>query len=97
MSRAEIRGKLDEIIAFSGVEEFIDTPVKRYSSGMYVRLAFFCRRAPGTGDTCSGFMCWPSGDAVFQRKCLGKMSQVAHQGRIVLFVSHKHGRGPKSS
>jgi len=87
MSRAEIRGKLDEIIAFSGVEEFIDTPVKRYSSGTYVRLAFSVA-AHLEPEILVLDEVLAVGDAVFQRKCLGKMSQVAHQGRTVLFVSH---------
>ena len=88
MSRAEVRRKFDEIVDFSGVEKFIDTPVKRYSSGMYVRLAFAvaAHLEPEilvVGEVLAG------GDAEFQKKCLGKMDDVAHkEGRTVLFVSH---------
>jgi lipopolysaccharide transport system ATP-binding protein len=87
MTKAEIRKKFDEIVAFSGIEEFIDTPVKRYSSGMYVRLAFavaahlepeilICDEVLAVGDT------------EFQKKCMGKMKDVAEHGRTILFVSH---------
>ena len=87
MSRAEIRGKFEEIVDFSGVEEFIDTPVKRYSSGMYVRLAFAVA-AQLDSDILILDEVLAVGDAQFQRKCLGKMEQSARQGRTVLFVSH---------
>jgi lipopolysaccharide transport system ATP-binding protein len=87
MSRQEIRGKFDEIVDFSGVEAFIDTPVKRYSSGMYVRLAFAVA-AQLEPDIFILDEVLAVGDAAFQRKCLGKMGQAAHQGRAVLFVSH---------
>jgi lipopolysaccharide transport system ATP-binding protein len=87
MTKAEIRKKFDEIVAFSEIEEFIDTPVKRYSSGMYVRLAFavaahlepeilICDEVLAVGDT------------EFQKKCIGKMQDVSKGGRTVLFVSH---------
>jgi len=87
MSRAEIRRKFDEIVAFSEVEKFIDTPVKRYSSGMYVRLAFAVA-AHLEPEILVVDEVLAVGDAEFQRKCLGKMSQVAGEGRTVLFVSH---------
>ena len=87
MSRAEIRRKLDEIIAFAEVEQFIDTPVKRYSSGMYVRLAFAVA-AHLEPEILIVDEVLAVGDAQFQKKCLGKMSGVASQGRTVLFVSH---------
>jgi len=87
MSKREIENKFDEIVDFSGVEKFIDTPVKRYSSGMKVRLAF----------SVAAFMepeillvdeVLAVGDAAFQTKCLGKMSEVSKQGRTIIFVSH---------
>ena len=87
MSKAEIRGKLDEIIDFSGVEKFIDTPVKRYSSGMYVRLAFAVA-AHLDPEILIIDEVLAVGDAEFQKKCLGKMGEVAKGGRTVLFVSH---------
>lgn len=87
MKRTEITKKLDEIIAFSEVEKFIDTPVKRYSSGMYLRLAFSVA-AHLDPEILVVDEVLAVGDAEFQRKCLGKMSDVAHQGRTVLFVSH---------
>jgi lipopolysaccharide transport system ATP-binding protein len=87
MTKAEIRGKLDEIIAFSGVEEFIDTPVKRYSSGMNVRLAFAVA-AHLDPEILVIDEVLAVGDAAFQKKCLGKMSDVARGGRTILFVSH---------
>src|SRR5207249_6823945 len=87
LSRAEIKSKFDEIVDFAEVEKFLDTPVKRYSSGMYVRLAFavaahleqeilIVDEVPAVGD------------AQFQKKCLGKMREVTTEGRTVLFVSH---------
>ncbi len=87
MKHAEIEQKLDEIIAFSEVEKFVDTPVKRYSSGMYLRLAFAVA-AHLDPEILVVDEVLAVGDAEFQRKCLGKMSDVAHQGRTVLFVSH---------
>jgi len=87
MKRAEIDRKFDEILDFSEVEQFIDTPVKRYSSGMYVRLAFAVA-AHLDPEILVVDEVLAVGDAEFQRKCLGKMSDVAQQGRTVLFVSH---------
>ena len=87
MSRAEVNRKYDEIVDFSGVEKFIDTPVKRYSSGMYVRLAFAVA-AHLEPEILVVDEVLAVGDAEFQRKCLGKMSDVANAGRTVLFVSH---------
>ncbi len=87
MNRAEIRSKLDEIIAFAEIDEFVDTPVKRYSSGMYVRLAFAVA-AHLEPEILVVDEVLAVGDAAFQRKCLGKMSAVATEGRTVLFVSH---------
>jgi lipopolysaccharide transport system ATP-binding protein len=87
MTKAEITRKLDEIIAFSGVERFIDTPVKRYSSGMMVRLGFAVA-AHLEPEILIVDEVLAVGDAEFQKKCLGKMSEVAHGGRTVLFVSH---------
>ncbi|MEP6808727.1 MAG: ABC transporter ATP-binding protein [Chthoniobacterales bacterium] len=87
MRTKEIRKKFDEIVAFSEVEDFIDTPVKRYSSGMYVRLAFAVA-AHLEPDILLVDEVLAVGDAAFQKKCLGKMGDVARQGRTVLFVSH---------
>jgi lipopolysaccharide transport system ATP-binding protein len=87
MSKAEVNRKFDEIVDFSGVEKFIDTPVKRYSSGMYVRLAFAVA-AHLEPEILIVDEVLAVGDAEFQKKCLGKMSDVAHEGRTVLFVSH---------
>lgn len=87
MSKREINSKLDEIIAFSGVDRYIDTPVKRYSSGMYVRLAFAVA-AHMEPEILIIDEVLAVGDAEFQKKCLGKMKDVAGQGRTVLFVSH---------
>jgi len=87
MSRAEVQRKFDEIVDFSGVEQFIDTPVKRYSSGMYVRLAFAVA-AHLEPEILIVDEVLAVGDAEFQKKCLGKMGNVAHEGRTVLFVSH---------
>jgi lipopolysaccharide transport system ATP-binding protein len=87
MRRLEIARKLDDIVAFAGVEEFIDTPVKRYSSGMFVRLAFavaaFLEPEILLVDEVLSV-----GDAKFQRRCLGRMNEVAEEGRTVVFVSH---------
>jgi lipopolysaccharide transport system ATP-binding protein len=87
MRRSEIARKFDEIVAFAGVEPFIDTPVKRYSSGMYVRLAFAVA-AHLEPDVLIVDEVLAVGDAGFQKRCLGKMDEVARQGRTVLFVSH---------
>jgi ABC-type polysaccharide/polyol phosphate transport system ATPase subunit len=87
MSRAEIRRKFDEIVAFAEVEKFLDTPVKRYSSGMYVRLAFAVA-AHLEPEILIVDEVLAVGDAEFQKKCLGKMGEVARGGRTVLFVSH---------
>jgi len=87
MRRQEIDRKFDEIVDFSGVEKFIDTPVKRYSSGMYLRLAFAVA-AHLEPEILVVDEVLAVGDAEFQRKCLGKMSDVAHEGRTILFVSH---------
>jgi lipopolysaccharide transport system ATP-binding protein len=87
MKRAEIGRKFDEIVAFSEVEKFIDTPVKHYSSGMYLRLAFAVA-AHLEPDILLVDEVLAVGDTAFQKKCLGKMEDVAKQGRTVLFVSH---------
>ncbi len=88
MQRAEIRAKFDEIVAFAEVERFLDTPVKRYSSGMYVRLAFAVA-AHLEPEILIVDEVLAVGDAQFQKKCLGKIEDVArNQGRTVLFVSH---------
>ena len=90
MSRTEIKSKFDEIVAFAEVDRFIDTPVKRYSSGMYVRLAFAVA-AHLEPEILVVDEVLAVGDAAFQKKCLGKMSEVAEGGRTVLFVSHNMG------
>ncbi len=87
MKRIEIERKFDEIVAFSEIDKFIDTPVKRYSSGMYLRLAFAVA-AHLEPEILVVDEVLAVGDAEFQRKCLGKMSDVAQEGRTVLFVSH---------
>jgi lipopolysaccharide transport system ATP-binding protein len=87
MTRKEIKAKLDEIIDFSGVRKFVDTPVKHYSSGMYVRLAFSVA-AHLEPEILIIDEVLAVGDAEFQKKCLGKMKDVAGKGRTVLFVSH---------
>ena len=87
MKRTEIESKFDEIVEFSEVAQFIDTPVKRYSSGMYLRLAFAVA-AHLEPEILVVDEVLAVGDAEFQRKCLGKMNDVAAQGRTVLFVSH---------
>ncbi|WP_299758509.1 ABC transporter ATP-binding protein [uncultured Pontibacter sp.] len=88
MSKAEVAAKFDEIVAFSGIEEFVDTPVKRYSSGMYVRLAFAVA-AHLEPDILIVDEVLAVGDADFQKKCLGKMREVSQSdGRTILFVSH---------
>ena len=87
MSKDEIRRKFDEIVDFSELEKFIDTPVRRYSSGMYVRLAFAVA-AHLEPEILLVDEVLAVGDAQFQKKCLGKMGDVAHEGRTVFFVSH---------
>jgi lipopolysaccharide transport system ATP-binding protein len=88
MNRAEIGRKFDEIVAFAGVEKFLDTPVKRYSSGMYVRLAFAVA-AHLEPEILVVDEVLAVGDAEFQKKCLGKIDEVSRQeGRTVLLVSH---------
>lgn len=87
MSRAEIQRKFDEIVAFADIERFLDTPVKRYSSGMYVRLAFAVA-AHVEPEILIVDEVLAVGDAEFQKKCLGKMQEVTKGGRTVLFVSH---------
>ncbi len=91
MSKVEIRQKFDEIVEFAGVEKFLDTPVKRYSSGMYVRLAFAVA-AHLEPEILIIDEVLAVGDAEFQKKCLGKMQEVAKGGRTVLFVSHNLGQ-----
>ena len=87
MTKAEIRKKFDEIVAFSEIEEFIDTPVKRYSSGMYVRLAFaVAAHLDPEILICDEVLA--VGDVEFQKKCVGKMQDVSKGGRTILFVSH---------
>ncbi len=87
MTRKEVKRKFDEIIAFAELEKFLDTPVKRYSSGMYVRLAFAVA-AHLEPEILIVDEVLAVGDAAFQKKCLGKMQNVAKEGRTVLFVSH---------
>lgn len=90
MKKAEIRKKFDDIVAFAEVEKFIDTPVKHYSSGMYVRLAFAVA-AHLEPEILLVDEVLAVGDAAFQKKCLGKIGEVAKEGRTVLFVSHNMG------
>ncbi len=87
MKRSEITRRFDDMVAFAGVERFIDTPVKRYSSGMYLRLAFAVA-AHLEPEILLVDEVLAVGDAAFQKKCLGRMSDVAREGRTVLFVSH---------
>lgn len=87
MRKAEIGAKFDEIVDFSGVEKFLDTPVKRYSSGMYVRLAFAVA-AHLSPEILIIDEVLSVGDAGFQKKCIGKMEAVANEGRTIVFVSH---------
>ncbi len=87
MRRREIESKFDDIVEFAEIEQFLDTPVKRYSSGMYVRLAFAVA-ANLDPEILVIDEVLAVGDAAFQRKCLGKMEDVVHQGRTVFFVSH---------
>jgi lipopolysaccharide transport system ATP-binding protein len=90
MTRLEIKRRFDEIVAFSEIERFLDTPVKRYSSGMYVRLAFSVA-AHLEPEILLIDEILAVGDARFQQKCLGKMREVSGQGRTVLFVTHQMG------
>lgn len=90
MSKAEIRKKFDEIVAFAEVERFLDTPVKHYSSGMYVRLAFAVA-AHLEPEILIVDEVLAVGDAQFQQKCIGKMQSVGQEGRTILFVSHQLG------
>ena len=90
MRKTEINRKFDEIVAFAEIDRFIDTPVKRYSSGMYVRLAFAVA-AHLEPEILLVDEVLAVGDATFQKKCLGKMEDVAREGRTVLFVSHNMG------
>ena len=90
MSRNEVKGKFDEIVEFSGIEDFIDTPVKRYSSGMSVRLAFSVA-AHLEPEVMIIDEVLAVGDADFQKKCIGKMSEVTSSGRTIIFVSHNMG------
>ncbi|MCW6036954.1 ABC transporter ATP-binding protein [Spirulina subsalsa FACHB-351] len=90
MSRQEINRKFDEIVAFAEIEKFLDTPVKRYSSGMYVRLAFAVA-AHLEPEILVIDEVLAVGDAQFQKKCLGKMETVGKEGRTVIFVSHQMG------
>lgn len=87
MKQSEIRKKIDEIVAFAEIEKFLDTPVKRYSSGMYVRLAFAVA-AQLDPEILIVDEVLAVGDAQFQKKCLGKMKEVSEEGRTILFVSH---------
>ena len=87
MKKSEIQGKFDQIVAFAEIEKFMDTPVKRYSSGMYVRLAFAVA-AHLEPEILLVDEVLAVGDAAFQKKCIGKMGEVASEGRTVLFVSH---------
>ncbi len=90
MNRSEIERKFDEVVAFAEIEKFINTPVKHYSSGMYMRLAFAVA-AHLEPEILMVDEVLAVGDAAFQKKCLGKMSEVAGEGRTVLFVSHNMG------
>jgi lipopolysaccharide transport system ATP-binding protein len=91
MSKTEIRKNFDAIVDFAGVEQFLDTPVKHYSSGMYVRLAFAVAAHLDTEILLIDEVL-AVGDAEFQKKCMGKMDEVSHkEGRTILFVSHNMG------
>jgi lipopolysaccharide transport system ATP-binding protein len=90
MSRNDVRSKFDRIVGFAGIDRFVDTPVKRYSSGMWVRLGFAVA-AHLEPEILLVDEVLAVGDAVFQRKCLGKMGDVAKEGRTVVFVSHNMG------
>lgn len=91
MTRKEIESKFDEIVAFAEIEKFLDTPVKRYSSGMYVRLAFSVS-AHINPDILIVDEVLSVGDAAFQKKCIGKIEEVSERGRTILFVSHNMGQ-----
>src|SRR3989449_8483906 len=91
MRKAEIEQKLGEIVSFAGVERFLDTPVKHYSTGMYLRLAFAVA-AHLEPEIILVDEVLAVGDAAFQKKCLGKMGDITEQGRTVLFVSHNIDR-----
>jgi ABC-type polysaccharide/polyol phosphate transport system ATPase subunit len=90
MSRREVKRRFDDIVEFAGVERFLDTPLKRYSSGMYLRLAFAVA-AHVEPDVVIVDEVLAVGDAEFQRRCLGRMSEFGREGRTVLFVSHDTG------
>ena len=90
MRRAEIRARFDEIVAFAGVEQFLDTPLKRYSSGMYLRLAFAVA-AHVDPDIVIVDEVLAVGDVQFRQRCLGRMSDFGREGRTVVFVSHDLG------
>ncbi len=90
MSRREVRGRFDEIVEFAGVEAFLDTPLKRYSSGMQLRLAFAVAAHLDPGILIVDEVL-AVGDAEFQRRCLGRMTELAGEGRTVIFVSHDLG------
>lgn len=90
MTKSEVDQKLDDIVAFAEVEKFLDTPVKRYSSGMYVRLAFSVA-AHVDPDVLLVDEVLAVGDAKFQQRCIGRLNEVSQQGRTVLFVSHNTG------
>ena len=90
MSRRDVRRRFDEIVAFAEVERFLDTPVKRYSSGMYLRLAFSVA-AHFEPDVIVVDEVLAVGDADFQMRCLGKMSELGREGRTVLLISHDTG------
>lgn len=90
MRKREVEGNLSDIIAFAGIEKFLDTPIKRYSSGMYVRLAFSVA-AHLKSDILLVDEVLAVGDLAFQKKCLGKMGEMAKSGRTVLFISHNMG------
>src|SRR5208283_5161772 len=90
MTKAEVQSKFDEIVAFSELEKFLDTPVKHYSSGMYVRLGFAVA-AHLDPEILIVDEVLAVGDMAFQKKCLGKMQEVSGEGRTVLFVSHNIG------
>ena len=87
MTTPEIKRKFDEIVDFSGVEKFIDSPVKRYSYGMFVRLSFAVA-AHLEPEIMMGDEVLAVGDGAFQEKCLEKMAKIAKEGRTILFVSH---------
>ena len=90
MRRAEIRRKFDPIVEFSEIERFLDTPVKRFSSGMYIRLAFAVA-AHLEPEILLVDEVLAVGDAAFQAKCLGRLDDIAKEGRTVVFVSHNMG------